>query len=222
MKRVFLLLLVVAVTLAACKRERAPAPLPQGEKPPEEIVAKISPVLEPMRVLLKPKESGPPWALGDQVKAQIVEALRAAKKEHEGTINGKIALRKIALEITDIVRQARDLERYKLVLGAIEVHDVLVPGSPKLKGPKKRATLIVNRPKVEVTGFFDDNEHKETYVFAKVTLPKTKKIHKVQVREGDEFHDVKLLEIFGRSKRGVVLEYLAAPGYTWKVYGPHF
>ena len=58
-----------------------------------------------------------------------------------------------------------------------------------------------------VQGFYIDGKTNQTAVFMEFYIPSEKRSYKEQVRVGEEFYGLKLVEIIG-DNQGVTLEYL--------------
>jgi hypothetical protein len=157
--------------------------------------------------------------LTDEVRDQVIAALRAARDKYQNTEVGRNALNLISHDIVDLVQRARDSQRYRLALAGIEAFETLNPGSPRLNSLKERLMTAVRRPKVAVKGFFIDKEKDDTYAFLVLTLKPSGKRHNVQVRPGEEFDGLRFIDIVGNNQ-GVILEYLDIPGSKFKVMVP--
>ena len=187
MARILLFLTVCVLAFGGCeeaKQEAEPPPPPPAGPTPEEIAAEIRPVLDPFKQLIAEEET---TFLTEQVEKQVIDALQAAREKHQGTEKGREAIRIITHEIRDLIKQAREQQRWRLILGCIAAHEVLDPESENTRILKDRAELYQTRPLVEVEGFFDDEEGEagDMYAFLKVTLRPSRKIRHVQVRKGD-------------------------------------
>jgi hypothetical protein len=165
------------------------------------------------------KGRGMAAGLNDDVKEQVKAGLQAARAKHQITENGKQALATVTHELEELISEARDQQRWRLTLGAVEAYEVLSPGSTKMNRLKERAQLYILRPNVYVKGFFEDKESKDTYVFLDVEVKPSLEHKQVRVRPGDEFENCRLVDFVG-DKKGVRLEYLAIPGMYWEVLGP--
>jgi hypothetical protein len=228
-KKCLILLLIGIACFAGCKKEPPPPPppkdLPPPEPTPEQVAAEVRNVLGPMMALTQTDAShagfgndgkGGAGVLTDDIKNQVVAGLKQAKQTHGFKENGKQGLAIVSHELETLISEARDQERWKLVLGAIEAYDVLVPNASKMTRLKERATLHMTRPLVRLRGFFHDQQTDDIYAFLTVETRPDKVSHDVRARKGDEFFDVRLVDIVG-DKDGVLLEYLKIPGNTWKV-----
>ncbi len=216
MKKCLSVAILAAFLCLGCQEQAPPpppAPPPAPEKTPEKIKEEVMATLAPMAGLVADPAAG---AFTDDMKKSVIEGLQKARSANQASENGKLALEMVTREIETIISTARDQKRWRLVLGAIEAYEVMSPGTTKMNRLKDRAKLYISRPTVTVKGFMDDKETKDTYVFLEVTLHPSEEVKSMQVRVGEEFFGVRLLDIVG-NKKGVRLEYLAIPGDTWDV-----
>ncbi|MGC9054065.1 MAG: hypothetical protein ACP5KS_09305, partial [Candidatus Hydrogenedens sp.] len=163
----------------------------------------------------------------------IVNYFRGIKAKYSAIENGKIAMSRIAPDIEETIRQARDKQRWALVIAGINIYDVLRPGASAPDGKyarlKERAELMLSRPRVEVTGFLQAEN--DLYVFLTVTDTKTNKTENFKVREGEEFYEpvnpqtkqkesakLRIVRVIG-DQQSVELLYIPAND-TWVVPGP--
>jgi hypothetical protein len=225
------ILLVVTLGLGVvlgCTPPPLPPPPTTPELTTEQIVAEIQQALTPMTSLVEPvgntvgwgaDGAGAPALLTDEAKAQVIAYLRSANEKYQGTENGKAALVQIRNDIVEMLQKARDQERWRLVMAGVEIYEMLNPGSTKMDRLKERAQVHLNRPEVVVKGFLEDKQKNDIYAFLDVKLHPSNEVHKVQVRKGEEFFGLRLVDIIGNMK-GVILEYLLIPGETFRLRGP--
>lgn len=221
MKRALSIAFMMCIVLAACKPAEPPpppTPPPPPEKTPEQQHAEIQTVLDPFKNLVDAQPGAAPYS--EEMKAAVIAGLTKARGEKQATENGKQALAMLANDLESIISKARDLKRWKVVLGAIEAYDVLSPNSAKMTRVKERAQLFVNCPKVTVQGFVDDKETKDVYAFLEVEVMPSHEKQTVHVKPGEEFLGLRFQDIIGERK-GVRLEYLAIPGHTFDVMTGH-
>ena len=102
---------------------------------------------------------------------------------------------------------------------AIDGYEILSPGDKKFDDMKTRVQLHVNRPEVVLQGFFEDVDKKQVYALLEVTLHPSNEVKKLHVRKGEEFEDLRLVDIVG-DLRGVKLEYLKIPGEFFTLMQP--
>lgn len=162
-----------------------------GSTTPEAIAEKIRPALDPLMRLAKAptQDNGNFTYVDPDVCGNITAELKKLKSTYAATENGQAALAQIADELEEFIKRARDEDRWGVMLCAIDAHEELRPGMHLMRLLRKRAMLHAFRPHVVVKGFFDDNEHKESYVFLQVTLRKGYRVPPAAAagdRSGDE------------------------------------
>ncbi|HNR34460.1 MAG TPA: hypothetical protein PKO36_04730 [Candidatus Hydrogenedentes bacterium] len=234
MKKMLAVSGIIILLLAACSAPAPPPPPPEEQAPPpptpEEIAAKIRPVLQPLEAIVAQGPHVRNLNITMEIRDKVVADLKLAKQQNQGSENGKQALRMITYDIQEIIRKARDQNRFLLILGAISAYEVLEPIGLTMQRLKERAELEVTTPYITIKGFFDDNATGEIYAFLDVRHPiydasQTVRdpldtsswiTENVRVRKGEEFFNCRLVDFVG-NKKGVVLEYLKIPGKTWKV-----
>jgi hypothetical protein len=218
--------LALALSVASCEEAKealSPAPSPEEISARQEAVTQeLRQAISPVTAVLNAEGYGEngqqvPGYLTDEAKVQALGALRDAKKKCENSEEGKAALVGLGHEITGMLQKARDDDRWRVVLALVEAHQIATGEVPdRMARLKERAQIQFDRPQVELKGFFDDLATGQTYVFLRLRERGTGKVHMVQARVGDEFHELRLLKIIGK-KRGVELEYLKVPDETFKV-----
>lgn len=155
-------------------------------------------------------------SITDQNRRQVVNEIQQAVIRLSDEPNGPEALRALGYEIQEIAKKARDDERWHLVLACIDAFEVLNMESYLLSRLDERARAILEQPKVEVQGYFHDQNTDERYVFLKLTNRLTQEVTKERVREGEEVQNLRVIEIIGRN-RGVKLEFTKIQGLYFTV-----
>jgi hypothetical protein len=216
MKTFTSVVLIAVVAALGCKQ--APPPAPKEAPPPKptasEIAQEFRAAMAPLNDSLINLTPCSP-AMRDAV-AGAMTAVRSKHQSSDNADNLRGAVNQISSEVDDMVKKAREAKRWGLVLGALGAYDVVQPGNTKYDRLKEQANLQINKPAVEVNGFFTDNADNQIYVFLKVTDPTTGKSEVQKVREGEEFSGFRLVKIVGQQK-GVTLEYLRIPGEQYDV-----
>lgn len=217
-KNAFMVILVLlcGVLVVGCA-EKEPEPPPAPEVPPDpspdvifqELKGAIQHLWRPFNetVGIRPAD-----------REQAVNNLRPIKAKYAHMDNGRIALSRLEREVEDLVRAGRDQEKWGVVKGGIEVYEVLRPGNERYASLSQRADLMLARPRVTVSGFF--NVEGVIYAFLEVTDPNADPpVQSYRIREGEEFHgNLRLIRIIGAQK-AVELLYIPANS-TWEVSGP--
>ncbi|MCX8065048.1 MAG: hypothetical protein N3G21_07735 [Candidatus Hydrogenedentes bacterium] len=221
---------LISVNLSRAKPAPPPPP-PQQEPPPpspEQIMSELRSALQPLSNAVNTNTGLPP-----NQHEGILNNLRSVKAKYSSIENGKIAIGKVALEIDELIKKARDIQRWGLVKLGIMAYDVLRPGATSPDGKYarllERANLMIARPKVEVNGFLQAEN--DIYIFLTVTDVTTQKTENFKVREGEEFYEpvdpqnktkkspqLRVVRVIG-DQQSVELLYIPA-NETWIVPGP--
>ncbi|HOQ31227.1 MAG TPA: hypothetical protein PLA12_01825 [Candidatus Hydrogenedens sp.] len=227
---IFIALGIISISNINCSKPPPPPP-PQQEPPPP----------SPEQIQSEMRSAIQPWVdavvnntrLPQDQQDTIVNNFRGIKAKYSAIENGKIAISRIAPEIEENIRKARDNQRWALVIAGINIYDVLRPGASAPDGKyarlKERAELMLSRPRVEVTGFLQAEN--DLYVFLNVTDTKTNKTENFKVREGEEFYEpenpqtkqkepakLRIVRVIG-DQQSVEILYIPAND-TWIVPGP--
>ncbi len=218
--------IALALTIVSCEAAKdalTPAPSPEEAGARQEAsMQELRQALAPITAVLDASGYGEagqqsPGFLSDEARAQAITAVREAKKKCENSEEGRAALTAFGHDITAMLQRARDADRWRVVLALIDAYEIVAGEMPtRMVRLRERAQINFDRPVVEVKGFFDDLATGHTYVFLSLRDRSTGEVHIVQARVGDEFHELKLLNIIGK-KRGVELEYLKVPDETFRV-----
>lgn len=207
---------IVAVALAFVYRvveeEPGGADRPPEEATKEEVMEEIAPLLDPVRGLLRAETGG----YHDSMREAIVSGLRDAKMKYAESPGGKKAFQELSWEVVGMAKQAREQDRWRLVQGLVDIHDILGMESVTMDRLDEGARKRLAQPLVEVTGIVDDVEKEQTYVFMNLLDRETREMNRVKARVGETLGDLKVVEIIGRNKK-VVLEYLPIEGLTFEV-----
>ncbi len=221
---------IISLSSLNCSKPPPPPP-PQQEPPPpspEQIQSELRSAIQPWMDAVN-NNTGLPISQQDT----IVNNLRGAKAKYSAIENGKIAISRVASDVEEYIRQARDKQRWGLVICGINIYDVLRPGASAPDGKyarlKERAELMLSRPRVEVTGFLQAEN--DLYIFLTVTDTKTNKTETFKVREGEEFYEpenpqtkqkepakLRIVRVIG-DRQSVEILYIPAND-TWIVPGP--
>ncbi len=162
---------------------------------------------------------GAPAFLADDVRAQVLSCLQTAKAKYGQTDNGRSAIAEVTNDFPPFFQAAWDQSRWRVVVCAADCYDILNPGSILAARWRDKAQVRANRPDVHVKGFLEDKEKNDVFVFLHVTLHPSGEVKQLQVRKGEEFCGLRLVDFVGKLK-GVVLEYLDIPGETFRAMGP--
>lgn len=213
---ILLAVMFALVLLASCK-EKAPPPPPQAPPPPEPTAEEIYREMRGgLQMFWDPIEGKAP-GLEDGPRDQGIAHLTTCKGKYSSKENGRAALERIGRDIDNIIREAKEGNRWKLIKGCCMLYQVVEPGSDRYKKVEERADLMLARPDVHVRGFVQIGN--DLYAFLEVLNLKTREVSTFKVREGEEFYDVlRLMRIVG-NQQAVEILYIPAND-TWTVQGP--
>ena len=192
--------------LAGCEaKEEAPPPEQVVPVPPTaaEIQQELTNAVQPVVASMQKGEYFNPAQIEPNLKN-----LQAALAKHRGTPNAQDAIKTVAGQLKDYVRQAHREKKAWYVMYFFDALKLIDPASTKdVERIRQEAQLIIDRPKPRITGFWKDEGTGQTTVFLEITIPSTGAKHEVRAREGDEFDNLRLVEIVGDNKC-VKFEYL--------------
>lgn len=210
MKKLALLSLLLLICLVGCEEKSSvpeapppppPPPPPTAEALHKEAKANLSDLFVP----------------GAQTTSQQVrQRINDTKAKLRAEVNGEKALRMITADVRDalkLVKEAADAmgsqqrSLWDQVLVLADAMEALDPNYSMLDHIRQQAIEQKNRPMVSIGGFFTDENTGEVTVFAHVFLPKTNETKRLHIREGDEFENLRFVEIIG-NQRGIKLQYV--------------
>jgi len=202
--------------VAGCKPAPPPPPPPTNTVPQtkEEIMAQVLPALAPIQaVLAQPKGMG---GLSEAARASVMSQLGEAVSKYGSLPAGKDALHEVGYRIADLGKQASGQERWKVALTCVDAFDILQMESMSVSRLGDKARMMMEQPTIRVQGFLEDKEKNELYVFLELVNRKTMEVKKVQMREGEEANNIRLLKVIGRNQK-VRVEYTKIPGLIFDV-----
>jgi hypothetical protein len=194
------LALMLAIHIGCAKKEE-----PKPEEPPPPSTDQI---MAEMRQSVQPLFDGHNLNAGlqEDLRLQTVNNLRTAINKFAVANNPNLpeAKRRIKNDIEDLLKKAREADRWRVVKGCCEAIRVIEPSDERFKKVEERADLILARPVVQVKGFFETDGH--LVAFLRVRDPKTDKVTTYKIREGEDFHDVfRLVKIVGNQESVEIL-----------------
>ncbi|MCP4639482.1 MAG: hypothetical protein GY851_03575 [bacterium] len=223
MKRTLCLALLALVMLPVCDDVPPPPPpvdapdAPDPNRSPEEIATEILTGLSPLNVYMK--DIAPEIPVDKGLQATLLARLREAKSTYEVTEQGKKALRMVVNDLEQRLEPMRAEERAGFVYVLCELVAVIDADNMRVRTHRAWAEREKNRPMVHIRAWFEELEApvETIYVLLAVFLPDTGEVTHVEVRPGQEFGELKFVEIIGK-KSGILLEYMPT-GTRFEVYG---
>ena len=214
------LVALMAIVAAGCTPSSAPPPPPQPtdaqglSMTKQGVLDELRPQLGPLRACLAQNAAG----ISDANSNTVLAAFRDAKLRYGDRDYAKEAFAELSNDISEIARQARDLERWRLAMLCVDIHEILGMNSLELSRISERGKVILGKPKVVVKGVMEDKATNTSTVFVEVTDRDTQKVDIKTMREGDEDGKIKLVRIIGKNKT-VRFEYTPIPGMFFDVSG---
>ena len=202
-----------------CTPAEKPPEEPEAPPPPtaleirQEITAPIMPLVQQYSVPwkdLKEIPQGQRFGAMDQV--------RAARQKHLAGENGEEGIRMAADMIEEQLRGAYEMQAWPLTVFLYSaLNNVMQQRAANYAQLFERARAFLDMPRPTVTGFFAQGG--SPVVFIDVYLPREERTERVQVREGEEFVGLVLVEIKGNN-RGAIIEHLDTGEILDLDYGP--
>ena len=200
-----LAVLAMACCITGCaeKEPETPDALPPPPPPtPQEIADKIMTDLQLNEPLPAPGATMP-----KQASANFLNAVRGAKTQNSVSVDGKEALQIVSQSLDSRLRALESNQLWEHTLTYCDAHLIFSPDSHKFDRTREKAVAELRKPRVTIRGFYIDGNTNQTSVFMDFYLPMEKATHREQVRVGEEFYGLKLVEIIGNNQ-GVTMEYL--------------
>jgi hypothetical protein len=211
-RRLYLVLLAwIVVAVQACGPREPPepeAPPPPPPPTPEQIAEKIITELG----LNAPLPPAGATQTVDEAQA-FKTGIQRARGSNSSTPEGKRALQIVSSRLDQRIQALESNRLWEHTLTGIEGYEVLNPGSPKWSTTKEVAIAEMKKPKVTIVGFMAS--HGQDAAVLEFYLPVQKTTERKQVRVGEEFFGLTLVEIIG-DNQGVRLEY-GETGQTFDV-----
>lgn len=203
-----LLLLGGVTIMSGCwwqTSDEEPVPEATGEK-----VATEQDIYEELRQVLTaaaPYFQKPDLVLNPEMSSAARQRLREILSTYKGNDAYEKAYRRFKKELDEGLAQAKDLGANAAEVYYYDIYDALSIEQPWFDDAREEAVIRMNRPTVELKGFWTDEADNKEYVVLFVYLPETGNREKVVALEGEEFHGLLLKEIIG-ANRGARFEYL--------------
>jgi len=214
MRRFIPLSLMVVLALAGCQQEEAPPPEPEAPPPPtcDEIYQELRGTLAPLYTAVEQARG-----IDNVTREGMVASFGQHRARHAASENGPCALDRIASDMTALIREAKDHDRWRAIKGACQVYEIIRPNDTRHAEDHRKADLILARPIVRSRGYFESDGY--LYAFLEVTDQDTGRVTNYQVREGEEFHGILRLEEIVGNQQAVVIWYEPLDD-TWRVLSP--
>lgn len=178
---------------------------------PDEMVAEA---LDRLRVLdVIPKDVPLQFLISDQGRDQLLGYIRDWKQKTLATEGGQEAVDRLMADLEQQLETARREQNAAVVLLVADMLEELGSEKGIIGRYREWAKVHNNRPVVVIKGWYEEGEEGApasellTLAIVDVYIPETGEKKHMMIEEGEEFANLKFLEIIGR-KRGIRLRYL--------------
>lgn len=200
------------LSVVACNQKQNQTP-DQPPPPPPKTAAEIS---QQMRAAVEQAmNDAPPGRPTEAGRNDIRNKVRGEMSKLGSEPNKDDGFADAAQSVIEQMKSAENGEQWARVVYLADAAQTL-DANARVAGSLERAMFQINKPVVTITGFTQIED--VTTVHLSVFLPEANRTEKVNVREGEEFNDLRFLEIIGRNQ-GIRLEYLK-DNSVFEVYGP--
>lgn len=195
-----------AVAAAGCGGSE-PEPEPEAVEAPkarnaQAIAADLNRPLDPV---LNGVAQGLP--LGPRIARTALSDLQSALAQVSTEENAPEAINQTAQRVRGALTQAETSQLWEYVVFCADAYDILKPGDAAVAKARKDAQVQLARPRVTFRSYMSDVETGDATVFLRVVIPTTGESENVQVRVGEQFMGLELMEIIGHG-RAIRLKYL--------------
>lgn len=214
MYRLLAFLFIALIGVTGCQQQEPEPVEPEAPPPPtcDEIYQELRGALQPLFAAVDQN-----IGIEDAVREGMVANFGGIRAKHTASENGPCALDRMANEMTRLIREGVEYDRWRAVKGACQIYGVIRPGDNRHAETERKADLIMARPIVKSKGFFESDGY--LYAFLEVIDRDTRRVTTYRVREGEEFHDILRLERIVGNQQAVEIWYEPL-GDTWEVLAP--
>lgn len=211
----------VLLLLAGCRENGTGSAQPPGSPPPpsaDNIQAQFNAILAPLYELVETANADSPVA--PELSGLYGTRLEEARQKLSSSPAYPEGVNRVINQLEDSLRAARDTQNGALVLLLCDIVRRLDPNNARLPRFEKWGEMVKNRPVVVIRGWYEprDTETRTIYAFLEVFTPEDGKVHHVQVREGEEFLNLRFEKTIG-NKAGIRLIYVVT-GDEIEIYSP--
>ena len=155
-----------------------------------------------------------------EVAAQVQAQIDDGKSKYSSQPAYKDGIRKVVERLEDSLRIVRDRQNGVLALYLCSIIRSFDPKNSRVVRFEVWGETVKNRPVVTINGWYEprDTSVRTMYAFLDVYLPETGKTQHIEVREGEEFLDLKFVRIIG-NRQGILFEYTKTND-RFEVYSP--
>ncbi|HRK35233.1 MAG TPA: hypothetical protein PLJ47_11620 [Candidatus Hydrogenedentes bacterium] len=204
------MLAVTLVVLSGCDDTAGSASVAQGAPPPAtaaQVQAQFEAVLAPLFAMAAAATPDTPVAPG--LAQEYIARLNEVRAKVSTSPAYSAGVTKVVHRLEDTLRVAREAQNGPLVLLLCDIVKYFEPGNARVPRFENWGAMVKNRPVVNIRGWYEPRDTAEPtiYAFLEVFTPEDGKTHHVEVREGEEFLNLRFEKIIG-NKAGIRIVYL--------------
>jgi|GEM_PF-2232632 len=142
---------------------------------------------------------------------QLRSRLQSFRENHGDTETGKEMIGMISSKLMNLANTAFQAEQYQLCLSACDLVLVINPGHPRAPDLRRQAQEELNKPQVELKGFYEDQDAEKLLAWVNVTYRNTNLTESKQVQVGEEFAGYRLNKIIQNAQgrpTGILIRYI--------------
>ena len=217
LKRALGFALVAALCFAGCTEEK-PEPKEVEQAPPEPTADQIHQELyAAVQAFWRPFNNGAPLSAAEN--ESLINQLKGARTKNQQYKGIGEAEQKLRNQLQQLIRDAQETGRWRVVKGGITAYNVITPDSSRYDRLNEKTDKILARPIVKCTGFAKVDG--ETFILFRITDALTKAVTTEQARVGERIcgGSVEVVEIIGNNQE-VRLNYVPIDDDDWVTPGP--
>ena len=157
--------------------------------------------------LLRQAKRGGMQAQPQQLRAK----LQSFREKHGNTETGQEMIQMISSKLFNMANTAFQAEQYQLAVSACDLVLVINPTHGRAPDLRRQAQDELNKPRVELKGFYQDQDAETLLAWVNVTYLQTRTTESRQVKVADEFDGYRLKKIIQNAQgrpTGILIRYI--------------
>jgi hypothetical protein len=142
---------------------------------------------------------------------QLRAKLQSFREKHGNTETGQEMIPMISSKLFNMANTAFQVEQYQLCVSACDLVLVIDPTHGRAPDLRRQAQDELDKPKVELKGFYQDQDAEKLLAWVNVTYRKTNQTESRQVKVADEFDGYRLKKIIQNAQgrpTGILIRYI--------------
>jgi len=149
---------------------------------------------------------------GMQAQPQQLRAkLQSFREKHGNTETGQEMIQMISSKLFNLANTAFQAEQYQLAVSGCDLVLVIDPTHGRAPDLRRQAQDELNKPRVELKGFYEDKDEGKLLAWVNVTYLQTNTTEPRQVQVADEFDGYRLKKIIQNAQgrpTGILIRYI--------------